>query len=262
METPLHLKLLLKEFERRVAKNPRYTQRAFALSLNVDPSLLTKYFSEKRKISPKIAAQLLDKLAFTNQEKKFFLDSVLNQNSTLKKISLSKKIEPQVLMDADHFETISEPIYSQLLELASMKSFKLNRTTGSRALKISEAQTQDALERLNRLGFLELDHGHYRRTVGQIQSANFNVSTQALREYQKKVLNLAISKLDEVPISNRHQQSMTIASTQKKIDSAKIMIQDFISRLTDHLYDEDANQIYILQAGLFPIIQDPSQELQ
>lgn len=57
-----HLKLLKKEFERRQGANPRYSLRAYARDLALDPGLLSRLMTGKRLMAISTAKRVAERL--------------------------------------------------------------------------------------------------------------------------------------------------------------------------------------------------------
>jgi plasmid maintenance system antidote protein VapI len=67
---------LFAELERRKKKNPRYSLRAFAQALQVDPSALSRILSGKQELSLQSCLRLVKQLTMSAEERKLFVASV------------------------------------------------------------------------------------------------------------------------------------------------------------------------------------------
>src|SRR5262245_18163135 len=67
---------LREAFGKKLQSRPGYSLRAFARSLEVDASALSRILSGKQVPSPKLARKLTSKLAFTPAEQKLFFQSL------------------------------------------------------------------------------------------------------------------------------------------------------------------------------------------
>jgi transcriptional regulator with XRE-family HTH domain len=71
--------LMSNEFKRRCAKNSRYSQSAFAKSLGLDTTYMSKLLKGKILLSLDLAEQITKKLRLSQEEKRDFLLSVAEE---------------------------------------------------------------------------------------------------------------------------------------------------------------------------------------
>jgi uncharacterized protein (TIGR02147 family) len=257
---PFHLRMIEEYFLQKKRMNSRYSLRAYSNYLNIDSSLLSKTLKGKRDLSLPALQNVLLKLNLNSDERDLFWKSAnakklhkLHQYES-KNEALTKTVQaPSVLIEAEIFQAIAEPYHYQITELATLPGFKFTIPHIAKRIGISRGETATALNRLVRLGLLEKDTDGYKRKPGRIQSENFQITSRAHREHQRRVLAMASQVLDEVPLEKRHQQSMTISVSAKKVDSAKLMIQEFVEKLTNHLESDTKDEIYQMSFSLFPV---------
>lgn len=118
------IQLLKLEFQRRRMKNPRYSIRAFANSLELDQSLLGKVMGSRVKMGPQYSLHILKKLANNNAA----LISLLNSNN-LKELEDQELIgiNYYILINHDQFNILKPSFlaWNQFLEKQSTRN-KLN----------------------------------------------------------------------------------------------------------------------------------------
>jgi len=93
--------------------------------------------------------------------------------------------------------------HDAILELSKVPGFELADKYISRRLGISLFQARSAIQRLKRLGLISVDENLGWTTHCERSLVNFDDtshSTQALREYQKQLLELSKKSIDEVPV--------------------------------------------------------------
>lgn len=90
-----YLVLLNSEFDRRRSINSRYSVRAFAKFLNVDPSFLSKVLGGKLLPSLEAGVKILDHLKWALPDRRIFLRS------------LAEELKKQALYDID--PALNEP---------------------------------------------------------------------------------------------------------------------------------------------------------
>jgi plasmid maintenance system antidote protein VapI len=64
------------ELEKRIAKNPRYSMRAFSKALGIDPGAMSRLLSNKQGITLQTAAKICRNLNLDNGIKESFMNSV------------------------------------------------------------------------------------------------------------------------------------------------------------------------------------------
>lgn len=73
-----HIRLLEREYQRRVEKNPRYSRRAYANFLGLHPSALSRFLAGKWELTPSAGVQIAKKLQLSKDERCGFLRSILH----------------------------------------------------------------------------------------------------------------------------------------------------------------------------------------
>ena len=78
MEQHYYRKILSEELERRIEKNPAYSLRAFAKSLEVDVGTLSRTLSSKQDLALATAKKVSTKLELGEYDRELFLRSVMD----------------------------------------------------------------------------------------------------------------------------------------------------------------------------------------
>jgi uncharacterized protein (TIGR02147 family) len=229
------------ELVKRCKSNPKYSLRAFARQLGMEPSFLSKVLRKQRNISSKRVAQLGQRLGMKPNE----MAEVQKNSDVLSSFSP---------VDADQFQMIADWYHFAILELSLVKNFKPSIRWIAACLGISHAEAQSAVERLQRLGKIAIDSrtGKWKVKTGFTTTAS-PISTGAFRTMQKQILSLAAEKMESVPIEERDQSSMTMAIDSARIPEAKKMIKNFRRRLMRYLQSgKTKDDVYLLSISLFP----------
>lgn len=79
MDHPYHVKLLLREIEKRKQKNQRYSLRAFASFLGLAPSTMSRILTNSQELSVGGTKKIMKKLQLTDEEKFLFIASVAEE---------------------------------------------------------------------------------------------------------------------------------------------------------------------------------------
>jgi len=237
--------ILQEELLKRTKKNPRFSIRAFAGQLEVEPSSLAQILSGKRKLTEKMCDRLGFKLGMSPAKLRNAKRSVIKRDNFEKFNHLQE----------DAFKVIADWHYYAILELIATDDFKPSPLWVSRRLGISFAVTLDAVERLKRLKYLEITpDGKWVDRLGDTNNLGNSFQRPAFTQHQRQVLNKAIEALDRTPYENRVQSSMTVTVSKEKVKEAKSLILNFIEELNDFLRSGDTKEeVYNISVSLYPL---------
>lgn len=242
------------EFDRRKAINPRYSLRAYAKSLNLDVSVLSRILANKSPISPKILTKIAIPLAITPEEFKKIEDEILVSKKSRRAAPNSETSAIQQLQ-ADEFKIIQDWYNYVILELTHLKDFEPSSEWISKKLSISDADAQLALERLVKLNLLvQNDDGQFVASSNFTSGIQENFTTVAMRMRQKQVLQRASDAIDLVEFSERDQSAVTIALDTTLIPEVKDKIKKFRRSLANYIHkkSKNKNRVYEISISLFP----------
>ena len=242
--------LLQDEYLKRCRKNPRYTVSAFARTLQVDVSTLAKILKGQRRLGnraiQKLAGRLgLDPVAVTPYIRvKKSLGTGAYASADYQQLSL------------DQFQIMADWYHYAMLELMTVKGFKNDPAWIAKALKVSVTEVQIAIERLTRLGMIEIqEDGSWVDTSGGFSTTISNDFTSgAFKKMQRQILEQAVQALDDVAYEKRSQTSMTMSVDTDKLPEAKELIKEFRRKMNSLLSDKGNHQeVYQLSVSLFPV---------
>jgi uncharacterized protein (TIGR02147 family) len=246
------------ELAARCAKNPNYSLRSFAKMLSVSPSALSAMINGKRPITNKMKETLGLKLGLS-------FDEIQNLNSRPHGNSKTAAVEylngmsfQQVTID--QFAIISEPHYYALLELMKTQDFKWDRKWIAQRLKKTISEINFSIERLERVGLLErnADGTYQDGTDGFSSDIRDGLSSQAQRQFQQRSLEQAIEAINQVPVDNRDNTSMTMAINSKDIAKAKKFLKEFRRKFCADLESNPIlNEVYQLTISFIPLTERP-----
>jgi uncharacterized protein (TIGR02147 family) len=247
----------------RIERNPRYSLRAFAKILGLQPSALSQIISGKRFPSSKLASRLFSVLNLSPLEEQEFLKSLAQAKvgAGLKRVSpqlrnlLSQKAVPAATKDIslDLFRTMAEWYSSAILELTYLKGFKSDAQWIATQLGITVLEASTAIQRMLELELLQLVDGRLQKTNEQLVTADRHLTTKAHKNRQKKILEKSIDSLQNDPIAKRNHTAMTFAINSKKIPEAKARIEKFMNEMTLFLEEGEQDHVYEMTVNLFPL---------
>ncbi|MGZ3652376.1 MAG: TIGR02147 family protein [Bdellovibrionota bacterium] len=231
----------------RCRQNPKYSLRALARNLDLEPSLLSKLLAGKRPVTPRMAARISDRLGLAPSEAQRYARGAAG--AEFRQVT------------EDQFRVISEWYHFPILELLQVSGFTFTCANVAKALGLNVIEARDAIERMERLGLIgksgtrwKLLHQH-NSTVGSAPTS------ASLRKQQRQVLEKAIHALDETDPADRDQSTVTMAIDKRRLPAAKEKLKTFRRELCAFLESGSSRQeVYMLSLSLFPVtkIQETS----
>lgn len=247
------IQILKNELARRIEKNPAYSMRAFAKSLDMNIGVLSGLINGKRALTAKAADALCDKLGIAPLKKSEIILATLKnpvrENSKFDRVEIAEET----------FKAVSEWYHWAILQIVRteryLKSAKHSDPKWmARELSISELQAKLAIERLISLNLLTRDQsGFLKRHSKNITIANKNATSAALKKWQRQLREKAIASLESDPIEVRSMTSITMAINPAKIKEAKSLIDEFQERLSEFLEQGSKKKVYQLCVSLYPL---------
>lgn len=241
---------LQNELIRRISRNQRYSLRAFAKSLRMDASLLSKVLKGKRKVSRKLVNQISDQLGLPPPESLKLLGPASPASDSDDAVKYRQ-------LTLDHFHLISDWYHYALLALTKVQGFRSSVRWAAKALGIGTSEVNVAIERLERLGLLRIDEqGNWIEVSDFITNEAGAFTASALRTLQRQVLQMAVGALEEIPVEARDQSSMTLEIDTALLPEARTKIKRFRRDLTKQLQKTGkCDQVYHLSISLYPVTQ-------
>jgi hypothetical protein len=234
------LNRLVLEYVERKAKNPRYSERAFAKSIGLSPGFLKLFFQGKRCISAKRAKEIADRLGWDEIE----AGELINDVNRKKLIQ-----EEKAIVAVDRFMEISDWYHFAILELLKVKN-SLTAKELSNQLGISPLEAEFSVRLLCKHGLLKSKNGKL------IPKDNYIVpscSSSAIRKFHKQCLSKAIDAIEEQTKEERDLRSLTLAFDESRKDEASAFIKEFVSKFEKKFGTGDFNRVYQLTLAFFSL---------
>lgn len=258
-------KYLNDELEKRMAKNPSYSLRAFAKHLGITPQMLSFVMNKKKNISMEMAAQIAERLDLDPTQANYFLNMVelaKAKNPVSRKLiearlngSFERKEGGFHQLAAEQFKVISDWCHYAILELTQTKNFQANPEWIAKRLGIRPFEVKQAIARLKMLELLdETDDGQLIRTELNI-TANYSSPNAPLRKLAKQYLEKAVDALENQPQEERDITNMTMSIDPTRIPEAKEMIAEFRRKLCEFLEQGERTQVYVFSPVLIRLTE-------
>lgn len=249
------------ELSNRVTRNPRYSLRAFAKALRLNPAELSQVLKGQRKLSLNSAFKVTQSMGFTPSETKHFL--LLLQKEKGKALGLpldfwasGPEPEPAGVSVAD-FEKIGEWYHFAILNLLEAKNFEWSAPHISQRLGITATEARLAMRNLEKLGFVT-----FQGRNAQSPKAHWTVGAQipsvAVRKYHRQILEKAADSLENVPVDDREFQGLGLLLRASDMKRLKAEIDRFTEMVRDKFHRPKENKVYQLEIALFPLSKETS----
>jgi uncharacterized protein (TIGR02147 family) len=254
------------ELVRRCKANPKYSLRAFAKLLGVESSALSKILNGKRSVSAPMLKKIARRLALSPSLLQTLEGQVVERRGRHKEsANIPTPFTPNYQqLTLDHFQIISDWYHYAILELIAVEGFQPKLSWISRSLGISVAEAQAAVERLQRLDYLEISSdGKWIDCAGHVTNIKSDFTTTAHRKLQEQILAKAITAIEEVPLELRDNTGMTMAIDQDLIPEARKRITAFRRELCALLQSgKKKNAVYQLGIALYPVTKTERFEIR
>ena len=249
-------KLLKEEFQKRREKNQNFSLRSFARWLGTSPAQLSQMMSGKRPISAKSIKKFSQKLELSPFEKKELLAAALQDQTLQNELNAEKK---KLLLKEDQFHLIADWYHFAILTLSKLKTVQSDPRWIARELGISFQEANEALQRMVRLGILQLKPKL--KQISEPIEVTSEIPSEAIRKYHKQNLNLAAEKLETIPNAFREFQSISLALSPQQMKSFKKLIDQFLEQASQLETPDKSKVIYNLNVQLFPVskINQPAE---
>jgi uncharacterized protein (TIGR02147 family) len=221
---------LLNQFELIRSRNPRFSLRAFARQLELNPATLSKILNEKRGLSHAMAMKISEKLGLDEDSREDFLTSVesLHARSPLARAAATtKKVRKQqadfIPLDATALEILQDWRHFAILELLSLPSPPTTKEEIAFKLRIDLDLIEKALGRLEQVGLLSLKDGRYRVLKGKTWGPD-EVPSAVIRSYHREFLTRSQEALSD-PMDERDFSSMILSVDPARLPEIKAYLR-------------------------------------
>lgn len=188
---------------RRTTINPRYSLRAFARAVGLEPSKLSEVLSGKKGLSPDRAEKVSEKLRLEGTEKEVFLLSVAAQHSRFKKLreESSKRLKELLTSKGVAKEkTIRRNAwYFGAVQAVQATALKVERLVPS--LQLTSLQIESAERFISRLKKLHPERSRMNyEPMSLLKKLNSDFSTGALKELDTEFIFLTEEQAQNLSI--------------------------------------------------------------
>lgn len=266
MLTETYRDLLKTELVNRTKTNPRYSLRAFARDLSIEPGQLSRVLNGKKNISQSVASYIANKMFDDVRKQEYFVTLVelaTAKREDIKKNALNKLMDigsteslgasPAMRLELETFKAMSDWYHSAILCLTSLKEFQPQPSWIARYLGISEIEAKTAVQRLLDLGLLVVEAGTLKQTSKKLATSN-GVPSEVIRNYHKQMIGKALESVEGQKIEQRYLRGKTIAVSKEDLPRYQKAVENFMQEISGIVAKtETTDAIYQVNLQLFEL---------
>lgn len=250
---------LHRELESRKRKNPRYSLRAFARALEIDPSLLTKYLSGSRGISKLHAQKIQNVLGLSDG----VFDTVVSKNPQ------QQTVKTPTYVPFEDMEFAFSCWQAQaILARAGSGNFAGDHTDLAREFGVDEPYAKDIFEKLLATGLIRRKNpgDPYESDIQFVMGKPRDIKHGKAKQQalQRSYLEKTTEFLDGVAEHSDFVSSHVFLMDPKDAVLAMNMSRSFRSRVCEKMdllaQGKDEVKAYAMQISLVPLSKDVAQQ--
>jgi uncharacterized protein (TIGR02147 family) len=114
-------------------------------------------------------------------------------------------------------------------------------------------QAKKSVELLVESGLITLENGIYRQSSALLET-EWEIQSLAIRNYHKKIIDLAGKSVEEIPVDRRNISAITGKVSDKGYERIKKRVAEFREELMQIISeDQDVDQVYQINFQIFPV---------
>jgi uncharacterized protein (TIGR02147 family) len=243
--------VLHNEYQKRRAKNSRYSLRAFAQQMGVQSATLSAVLKRKRALPAPQTLRLLNQLNLTTHEKKRIFRSL---KTPIKDAALKEFwARPAIDLEKATISVVSEWEYAAVFSLCRVSDFKADEKWIAKRLGLDVARAKVVWKNLLALELIHVGaDGRVQITLEKLRVSS-PVPSKVLRQAHLQELQIAQEKLENTPMGQRNFSSLTFAMNAKKMPEAANLIRKFLQQMESTFERGAVDQVFQLGIQLYPL---------
>ncbi len=262
-----HVHVLKREFDERQKRDPKFSLRAFARMIEVDPSAVSAIFKGKRSLPKKNAESVAQILQLDEKETYLFKESIFNKNKVMTpedeavEHAQLKSVYHDIKENARNYAIIAEWEHYAIISLMDLEDFQNDEMWIAERLGIDYQRAREVIKNLLQANIITVDprnnvwHKNYERL-----NTTDMVPSKAIRASHEESMRMAIEKMHSLPIDERTMSSSTFCMDRTKIPMANKLIKEFRRKLIELMEAGKKTDVYQIQVQLFPLTEPGKEE--
>lgn len=240
------------EFKRRVSGNSRYSLRAFARDLGLEPSLLSRIMRKRVRLTELMFYRIADRLKIPKEV------SISLRKRTFPKNLAQYSLEDDRItyLNASEFILVSDWYYYAILEMTSLKNFKADTQWIAQRLQIDKDLVVSAVQRLFDLGLLIKTPDSWYASTEFTSTLKKPEAMQAIQMRHYQILEKALNGIESIPLSQRDYSAITLTMDPDLLPTIQNKIIEFRRSLATFIEKESKGnntEVYEMAIALFPL---------
>jgi uncharacterized protein (TIGR02147 family) len=142
-----------------------------------------------------------------------------------------------------------------ILELTQVQGFRTDSRWIAKTLGIAVEDVNIALQRLLRLGLLEMsERNHWMDKSGDAEFHSAVLTETACNQMNQELHELAMEAIKRIPSQHRAHRQMVIAFDSRKLPRLKMLADEFMNELRSLASESAArDDVYQVEISFFPV---------
>lgn len=242
---------LRERFRAAARRNSRFSLRSFARQLGINHSSLSQILRSKRPLTESTVQILGTRLGLPEEAIRNYAQGV----KTRLDFGGSSRDVHRFNFDLDTFQLLSVWYHQAILELTHLRIFKPDSRWISKMLGIGVDEVNVALQRLLRLGLLEMSkRKRWTDNSGDAEFHTPDLTETCGDQVNQEVHELAIDALKRIPSQHRIHSNMVLAIDSKQLPRLKILADEFMNQARTLVSETSSHDdVYYAEVSLFPL---------
>jgi uncharacterized protein (TIGR02147 family) len=262
-------RLFLKEYYFFQKQRFKYfSHRYFAKKAGIkSPTFYIEVTDGKKNLSRGMIERFCKAIKFNPKEAAYFKSLVLfNQAKTAEEkqehylvMRSMENSKSEKVLNPDQYDYFAQWHTVVIRELVTMFDFKNDWKALAQCTypKISASEAKSSIELLLRLGLIEKSpKGNYTQKDTALTTQS-GIATLAVREFNRSMIALSLSALDEIPKQKRNIFGVTFGISPVMYDLVCAEMEAFKDRIVTMVSrDQESNRVYQINLQFFPVSSD------
>lgn len=255
-------KLLRSHLLAAQSKNPKFSLRSYSRKVGIHHGALSAIMNGKRNVSKDLAEKITRKLLIDPVSRNEILNLFPEKRKyrTVEEMEQDEAAPKYLEIEASTFKLMAEWEHFAVLSLIKTDDFINDYAWIASRLGITKYRSQEVVERLLELGFLEIKNGELVRVQAKIRSSDDTVNLSVRKSHEEN-LELARESLNRDSIQERDFTYITMPVDPAKMARAKEMIRKFQDEFSDVMEADAKTEVYRLAVQFFPLTKLTQQNL-
>ncbi len=240
ISTKVYAGLISQEFAKRSQQNPKYSLRAFARDLTLDPAQLSRILRYQKNLSPALAQTVAPRLFPKDRRRQDYFVKLVEWG-TAKRPEAKKQIEAYlnkksslsfpVPLELDKFQYISNWYSVAILEFCSLPGITPTAAVLAERLGLQTFQVENSFSLLERLGLIQKTAKlGFKKITSRIHTPT-EVPNSYIRQFHNQMIHRGLEALENQPITERNFVARTLTIKKSDLPKIKSMVDDFCEDL-------------------------------